>query len=387
MRQRNIKVNRKFIMKVALVHEFLNQFGGGERVLLALKELYPEADIFAILVNQENLPKQFDNFKIKTSFLQKWPDFLKNRHKLLLPFYPLAVEQLNLSSYDLIISDSSSFGKGILSRPDATHICYCHTPTGYLWHYSNEYLKEQRLSNFSKSIVKLSLTKLRVWDYTAAQRVDYFVANSKNVQKRIKKYYCRDSEVIYPPVDVSSIKSSHEKGDYFLIVSRLSTYKKIDLAIRVFNHLPKQKLKIIGTGSELDNLKQSAKSNTEFLGFQTDEDLKKYYSGCKALIFPAEEDFGITPVEAMAHGKPVIAYGEGGTKESIVEGKTGLFFDKKNPESLLECVNKFLKTENKFNPKTIQKHAQKFDKKIFQEKIKKFVNKVTKNDQNFRYKS
>lgn len=381
MCERNIESLGELLMKVALVHEFLNQFGGGERVLIALKEIFPDAPIYALLLDHQKLPEELTNAQIRVSYLQKWPSFLRKRHKLLLPFYPKAVEQFDLSAFDLIISDSSSFGKGVLTRPDAIHICYCHTPTGYLWHYTEEYLKEQKLSNISVAVAKRILRNLRIWDFQAAQRVDYFIANSKNVQKRIKKYYKRDSEVIYPPVDMSEIRnqkldSSKIKKDYFLVVSRLSAYKKVDLTIKAFNRLPNEKLKIIGIGSQLNNLKKLAKSNIEFLGFQPDEKLKGYYKNCRALIFPAEEDFGITPIEAMAFGKPIIAYNKGGVLESMVENKTGVFFNKPNVDSLLDAINGFKKRENKFITEEIIKQAEKFDKKVFQDKIKKIVEKV-----------
>jgi glycosyltransferase involved in cell wall biosynthesis len=365
-------------MKIALVHEFLNQFGGAERVLLALHEIFPEAPIYALLYEPTKV-KGINPKIIQTSFLQKWPQFLKSRHKLLLPLYPLAVEQFDLSGFDIIISDSNSFAKGILTRSDAIHICYCHTPTAYLWHYFHEYLQEQRLSNITESIVKKMLHRLRIWDYQAAQRVDYFIANSKNVQRRIKKYYGRDSEVIYPPVDIENLKLKTQNSklqlktrNYFLIVSRLSAYKRVDLAIRAFNKF-KERLIVIGEGSELFRLKKMAKSNIEFLGFQSDEKIKDYYQNCRAFIFPGEEDFGLTPIEAMACGKPVIAYKKGGVLESVIENKTGVFFQEPTAESLLDAINRFKKIESQFNPSQIRKQAEKFDKKIFQKKIKEFI--------------
>jgi glycosyltransferase involved in cell wall biosynthesis len=372
-------------MKVALIHEFFNQFGGGERVFSALKEIFPKADIYSLLIDENRVLTEFGELSIHTSFLQKLPGFLRKRHKLLLPFYPYAAEQFNLSSYDLVISDSNSFAKGVLTKPETIHICYCHTPTGYLWHYYREYLEEQRLSNISKTIVSKLLHKLRIWDAQAAHRVDYFIANSKNVQKRIKKYYNRDSVVIYPPVDLDKLKpetkntkSQPKDGNFFLIVSRLSPYKKINLAIEAFNKLPRERLKIVGEGSELENLKRLARPNIEFIGYVPDERLKEYYENCRALIFPGEEDFGITPVEAMAFGKPVIAYKKGGVLESVIDGKTGVFFEKPTSSNLLDALNVFKEKEKQFEASIIKKQAEKFDKAVFQKKIRQFISEVTR---------
>jgi len=374
-------------VKVALVHEFLNQLGGGERVLMALSEIFPQADIYALLSNQETASRVINKNKLHFSFLQKLPDFLKKRHKILLPLYPFAVEQFDLSSYDLIISDSSSFAKGVITRPDSVHICYCHTPTGYLWHYTHQYVAEQGLSNLSKLFVYKMLNSLRVWDQQAAQKVDYFIANSKNVQQRIKKYYHRDSLVIYPPLMLkgwnlkpnSSCRTLGEKN-YFLIVSRLSPYKKIDLAIKVFNLLPEEKLIIVGKGKDYLRLKKISRSNIKFAGFVPDELLKDYYQNCLALIFPSEEDFGLVPVEAMSFGKPVIAYQKGGVLETVTEGETGVFFKEPNVSSLLRAIKRFksYKRKGKLKPETIKRATQKFSQEVFSKKIIAFVDLVCK---------
>jgi len=369
-------------MRIALVHEFLNQFGGGERVFLALKEVFPSADLFAILLDPTQLPEEIQGLKIQTTFLQRWPVWLRRRHRLLLPLYPLVVEQLDLSSYDLVIVDSSSFGKGVLTRADATLVCYCHTPTAFLWHYTQQYLEEQGLSNISKTFVRKILDYLRIWDYQAAQRVDFFVANSKNVQQRIKKYYHRDSEVIYPPLffhaeDNKRAVGQKRLGSYFLVVSRLSRYKKIDLVISAFRKRPKDQLQIIGQGPDYERLKRMAGPNVKFVGFVSDEMLQKYYQNCRALIFPGEEDFGLVPIEAMAFGKPVIAYQKGGLLESVIENKNGVFFRRTTVSDLLDALERFEKLESRFNPEEIKESIRQFSKEVFQRKMREFIQRVT----------
>lgn len=360
-------------MKIAIAHDFLNSFGGAERVTLALSEIFPEAPIYTLFINPKNIGDFFKNKKIITSSLQKKVEFLNFRHKYLLPSMPLAVEELNFSDFDVVISSQSAWMKGILTKPETLHISYCHTPTRFLWSDYAEYLKQQRLGFLKKMIVTRILDKIRIWDRIAADRVDWWIANSHATKERIKKYYRKEASVIYPPVDTSRFSLSKKKKDFFLIVSRLSPYKMIDLAVDAFNKLGLE-LVIIGDGSEREDLEKRAKSNIKFLGFKNDDEVLQYYQECRAFIFPTfDEDFGLTPVEAQACGKPVIAAGRGGTKESIVEGITGEFFNKEDPDYLVGALKLFIKNEKKYKPREIREQALKFDKKIFMEKIKKFI--------------
>jgi len=318
-------------MRVALVHDYLNQYGGGERVLEALCEIWPEAPIFTLVYSPDHTGFAFESRKIFTSFLQKIP-LVRGHHRSFLMLMPLAIEQFDLSKYDLVVSDAHSFAKGIITRPKTLHICYCHTPTRYVWDDSHKYIEEFNYPGIVKKFIPFFLNYLRLWDEAASLRPDTYIANSKFIQSRIKKYYQQSSEVIYPPV-----KTSHfyigRPGDYFLIVSRLLPYKKVDLAVKVFNELG-WPLKIIGEGPEKKQLQSIAKSNIEFVGLVDEDELKDYYAHCRAFIFPQEEDFGITAVEAMASGRPVIAYRAGGVLEIVEENKTGIFFEEQTAQSI-----------------------------------------------------
>ncbi len=358
-------------MKIALVYDYLNQLGGAEKVLRAFHEIYPKAPVFTLFYDREKLKGAFDDLEIHES---KLPRFLIKRHKYLLPFLPTAVEQFDLSGFDAVISITSAYGKGVLTKPEIPHICYCNTPTRFLWDWHHSYLEEQKLGKIKKSVVIPTLSYLRIWDRLAANRVDYFIATSENVARRIQKYYRAEPDaIIYPPIDISKFKVEKTHEDYFLIVSRLSPYKKIDLAVQAFNKLGLP-LVIVGEGSQKDYLESIAGKNIEFVGFKPDEVIREYYSNCRAFIFPTfDEDFGLTPIEAAASGRPVIAAGKGGTRETVIEGVTGEFFDEPTPESLISAVNKFIKKEKQYNPKEIRVQAEKFDKEIFKKKIKDFV--------------
>jgi glycosyltransferase involved in cell wall biosynthesis len=361
--------------KIAIVHDFLVEFGGAEKVLLDILEIYPEADLFTIIYDQKRLGSYFDKYSPHVSYLQKFPKFLKGSY--LRPLMPSGAEDLNLSNYNLVISNCNSFSKGVLVDPDTTHISYIHSPTRYLWDYYHNYIKEHNLAG-TKSIFSLPIFSwLRLWDKSASQRPDYLFANSQNVAKRIRKFYRRESEVIYPGVDVEKYYSD-KKGNYFLIVSRLSKYKNIELAVRAFNDLG-ERLLIIGSGPERKRLERIAKTNIEFLGFKSDETVRNYYSRARAFIFPQIEDFGLTSVEAIASGVPVIALKEGGALETIEENKTGIFFKKETVNSLKKAVKNFIDNkEKKFNQKNIKSQAQKFSKqnfkKCFKNKIEEIIN-------------
>lgn len=279
---------------------------------------------------------------------------------------PLAVEKFDLSEYDLVISDSAAFSKGVITKPEALHVCYCHTPTRYAWDDSHKYVREFNMSILAKIFVPFFMNYLRLWDREAAYRVDKFICNSNFVAKRIDKYYKQKATVIYPPVDAEFFIPSFKPADnYFLMVGRLLVYKRFDIAIEAFNRL-ELPLKIIGDGPERKKLKKMANWNIEFLGELEGEKLREYYQNCRALVFPQEEDFGIVALEAMACGRPVIAYQGGGALESIKQGETGLFFNEQTVGSLIEAVKSF--QPEKFNPKLIRQHALKFDKEIFKKK-------------------
>ena len=366
-------------MKIALVHEYLTQLGGGERVLSALCEMLPEAPVFTLIYDEKRTNGVFKSKKIHTSFLQKIPG-AKKFFRGFIWLMPLAIEQFDLSDFDVVISVSHSFGKGVIAKPSTKHICYCLTPTRYLW--GNSYFPFKPFS-------QLLLTYLRNWDFQAAQRPDYFIACSENVKQKIKKYYGRESEVIYPPVGMRMNQESRIMNygpnskslilnSYFLMVGRLVPYKRFDIAVETFSKLPDEKLLIIGDGPEYRKLKikiqKSKLKNIQLIGHVSDSELFQYYADCKALIFPQEEDFGIISVEAMASGRPVIAYRGGGAFETVKEGDTGTFFDKQTPESLAEAVRDF--NPDRFNPQKIRDWANNFDKKVFKKKFTEFLSEI-----------
>jgi len=360
-------------MKVALVHDYLNQYGGAERVLGAFSEIFSDAPIYTLIYDPQKVCGVFYNKKIRTSFLQKIP-FAKSYHRIFPFLMPIAIEQFDLSNYDVVLSDSASFAKGVITKPETLHICYCHTPPRFAWDDSHKYIEEYGFPKIIKRLIPFFMNYIRLWDREAALRVDKFICNSNFVAKRIKKYYNRKAQVIYPPVDAKFFSPSDffDKPSYFLMVGRLLAYKRFDIAIESFNKINKP-LKIIGDGPEIKRLKKLAKKNIEFLGELPPEKLREYYQNCQALIFPQEEDFGIVALEAMACGRPVIAYRGGGALESVKERETGAFFNEQTPESLIKAVKEF--KSGKFNPQKIRKHALKFSKDKFKKRIKDFVEK------------
>lgn len=359
-------------MKVALAHDHLNQVGGAERVLFEFHKMYPEAPVFTLLYDQGQVGDYFKDWDIKSSFIQDTPGGFKF-FKWFLPLMPTAVERFDFSQYDLVITSASGLIKGILVKPQSLNVCYCHTPTRYLWSDTHSYTSELPQPKIVKKILPIILSKLRMWDYIAAQRVDHFVANSKFVQKRIAKYYRRDSQIIYPPVDVKMYNQLAEPEDYFLIISRLRPYKRVDMAIKAFNKL-NIPLKVIGGGEQLSELKAMANDNIEFLGEISDVDKAHYLARCRALIHPQEEDFGITAVEALASGRPVIAYQAGGALEIIKDDISGKFFTDQSWESLADAVIRF--RYQMFNPEVVQKEAQKFSIENFKTNWSELIDKL-----------
>ncbi len=356
-------------MKLAIVHDWLTNMGGAEQVVINFKEIYKDAPIYTTFYNPNNLDDKLKNLDVKTSFLQKKK--MVTNHKKYFPLMPLAFENFDLNEYDVILSSSSSCAKGVITKPGSIHICYCHTPMRYAWEKRDEYLKG--MGKLKKRLIKILLHYMRIWDYASSARVDYFIANSTEVQKRIKKHYKRDSIVINPPVRCNLFDISEIDGDYYFIVSRLVGYKRFDLAVQACSQLSK-KLVIIGDGPEKEKLMSLANENIIFLGRQPDDVVKKYMSECKALLYPGEEDFGIVPVEAQACGRPVIAYGKGGVLDSVVPEKTGVFFKEQSLESLKEAILKFEKMS--FDKQEIRKHALKFDESVFREKIQKYIEEL-----------
>lgn len=355
-------------MRVALVHDYLNQMGGAEKVLLTLHDLFPQAPIYTSIYAPRQVDARFRTMDIRTSFMQRMP-FVKNHHQPFLPLYPHAFERMDLRAYDLVVSDSSAFAKGIVTREDALHICYCHTPMRWAWTY-DDYVERERLGRVARTFLPPFITWLRNWDYATAARVDYFVANSPVVAARIAKYYRREAVVIPPPVETSRFYVAPQPEDYFLIVSRLVPYKRIDLAVKAFTMLGLP-LRIIGSGRDERELRRSAGKNIQFLGRLGDDEVRSQLARCRALIFPGEEDFGITPVEAQASGRPVIAYAAGGALASVIEGSTGIFFSQQTPESLAEAVMSF--RDEYFNPQAIRRHAEEFDTQRFMRRFTQFV--------------
>lgn len=364
-------------MKVALVYDRVNKWGGAERVLLVLHELFPNAPLYTSVYNSKKA-EWAGVFDVKTSFLQRFPN-ASSKHEFYAPLMPHAFESFSFDGYDLVISVTSEAAKGIIVKPETRHICYCLTPTRYLWSGYDEYFSNKMLRSLSRPVVSY----LRHWDKIASKRPHKYIAISKEVQKRIKKYYGRSSEVIYPPVTLINVADSHlpdvandAYGKYFLIVSRLVPYKKVDIAIKAFNKL-KIPLKIVGTGVEEKKLKKIAGSNVEFLGNLTDGELLRYYKGSSALVFPTNEDFGLAVLEAQMFGKPVIALRKGGALETIIGGKTGEFFYPQHEEALIKILKGF--NNRKYEISDCIKQAEKFNKKRFKkqflESIGKFLEK------------
>jgi glycosyltransferase involved in cell wall biosynthesis len=369
-------------MKVALVHDHLAQDGGAEKVLQIFADIFKEAPIYTLLYEKGNVDKYYKDRRIETSIIQKLPGGVKH-YQWYLPFMPMAVEFFDLGQYDLVISDTSSFAKGVITQPNALHICYCHTPTRYLWSDTHQYINELKQNKWIKKIISLVLVQIRMWDKLAADRVDLFIANSKTVQQRIKKYYRRESVVIYPPVETTKFKIAEvdpfkSEDKYFLIGCRLAPYKRVDIVIQAFLGTA-YKLKIFGDGVDMKRLQKLANgaNNIEFLGRVTDEEKAELYSKSLAFINPQEEDFGITPVEAMAAGRPIIAYRKGGATETVIESETGVFFDKQTVEALRQIIDKFYQESSNgqkvWDSVKIRTHAEKFSVVNFTTQINEFI--------------
>ena len=356
-------------MKIALVHDYLAQDGGAEKVLQAFSEVWPEAPIFVLFHDKGKL-QQFSNSEIRESFISRLP-FGRTKYQWYLPFMPIATEKHNLHDFDVVLSSTSAFAKGVLTRPETLHISYCHTPTRYLWTDTHEYIADLKYNALIKAALPRLIHRMRLWDKMSVDRVDHFIANSDTVRHRINKYYRRESDIVYPPVDTKSFFVSQEIGDYFVTGGRLVPYKRMDLVIQVFNRL-QLPLKIFGTGPKMESLKKMSKGNINFLGRITDKEKADLLSRAKAFIHPQIEDLGITPIESMASGRPVIAYGVGGVTETVIPGATGLFFEDQTWESLLDCVLHF--DAAAWDSEKIKRHAEKFSSDNFKQKVKRYIN-------------
>ena len=358
-------------MNIALVHDWLVGTRGGERCLEVFAKLYPGAPVYTLLHVPGSVSSEIEDHRIYTSFIQNIPKAKKN-YRYLLPLFPAAVKGLDVSEFDVILSSSHCAAKGVKKGDQSLHICYCYTPMRYVWDMWEEYFGEERIGKLRLLALQPLLSRLRSWDRKTAHGVDVFVAISKFVQDRIKRFYNRDSHVIYPPVNGAYYHISEKVDDYYLAVSSLVPYKRMDIALEAFKGLG-LKLIVVGTGPEEEKLKGMASKNITFLGHLPDDEIKELYSKARALIFPGVEDFGIVPLEAQASGRPVIAFRGGGALESVLEGETGVFFYPQEPEALQEAVRTL--DPARFDSKVIRDWALRFDRSIFKERINQFVNK------------
>ena len=368
-------------VKAALIHDWLITEGGGEKCVQSFLNINPDFDLFSLI---DFFPDEYRERLIKgkyaqTSFIQKLPT-AKSNHRKFLPLFPLAIEQFDLSDYDLILSSSMSVSKGVLTHAGQIHVCYCHSPMRYAWDLHFQYLREAGLTTGAKGwIAKYILHKMRTWDVISSNRVDHFIANSNFIAKRIKRIYNREATVIYPPVDVESFSLETNKEGFFLTASRMVPYKKIDLIVEAFSHLPDKRLVVIGDGPDMDKIKSKATKNIEILGYQPFAVLKEHMQKAKAFVFAAEEDFGIIPVEAQACGTPVIAYGKGGALETVVHNKTGILFNTQSADSIQSAILAFEKESDRFNPVAIREHALKFSTQRFETEIQAFIHQKLEN--------
>jgi glycosyltransferase involved in cell wall biosynthesis len=365
-------------MKVAIVHYWLVGMRGGEKVLEALCEMYPDADIYTHVYNPAAISPTINRHRIHTTFISRLPWALRWYQRYLF-LMPLALEQLDLRGYDLVISSESGPAKGSVVSIDTLHICYCHTPMRYSWDMYHEYLADA--GRVTRWAMRPIMHYLRMWDLLSAFRVDHFVANSNYVARRIAKHYRRQSEVIHPPVSTEDFFVADSVGDYYLLVGQLVRYKRADIAVEAFNKMGR-KLVVIGEGEQYDQLAAMAKPNVCLLGRQPFSAIQEHYAKCRALIFPGVEDFGIVPLEAMASGRPVIAYRMGGALETVKDGSTGLFFDAQNAEALIDAVERYEARAHEFDPESIRAHAETFDVSSFKSKMQSFIERLVQEQKN-----
>ncbi len=363
-------------MKVAIVHYWLVGMRGGEAVVEALCDMFPDADVYTHVYDPTAISSTISRHDVRTTFIQRLPGAVRHYQKYL-PLMPIALEQLDLREYDLVISSESGPAKGVITSPGAMHVCYCHSPMRYVWDMYHDYLEGAGAA--TRILMRPIFHYLRAWDVTTAARVDHFVANSNYVASRIRKYYRRDALVIHPPVDTTAFAPTENVEDFYLVVGELVRYKRVDLALEAFNRLGKP-LVVIGDGEQRKALQRAAKPNITFLGRQPRAAIKNHYSRCKAVIFPGKEDFGIVPVEAMASGRPVLALAAGGALETVVDGKTGLFFHDQSVDALIDTVHHFESRADGFAPEVLTAHAAEFDRCQFERRFLEFLERVTEQD-------
>jgi len=366
-------------IKVALVHYWLVTHRGGERVIEALAGIFPQADIFALVYDPEQTSERIRRHQIRTSFLQSIP-FARRAYQSLLPLMPMALEQFDLRGYDLVLSQESGPAKGVLTDPETCHICYCHSPMRYAWNMYQDYW--QGAGRLKRLFIPPLMNYIRQWDHLSAARVDYFVTSSQNGARRIRKFYRREAPVIYPPVDLSTFSPDSQPEDFYLVVSPLVAYKRVDLAVAACSKL-NRRLVVIGSGAELGRLRRMAGPSVTFMGSQPDAVVRDHYRRCRAFLFPGEEDIGLTPIEAQASGRPVIAYAKGGALETVVgydadaavgpESCTGLFFPAQTVDALIEALRRFEAVEGRFDPTFARTNAERFDVSRFKAEMSAFI--------------
>ncbi|MDQ6595006.1 glycosyltransferase family 4 protein [Bacillus salipaludis] len=366
-------------MKIAIIHDWLVTYAGAEKVLEQMLEVFPEADLYSVVdFIEENQRDFIKNKNVKTTFIQNLP-FARKKYRSYLPLMPLAIEQLDLSNYEIIISSSHAVAKGVITGPDQLHISYVHSPIRYAWDLQHQYLRESNLTSGVKGLLaKYFLHKIRNWDYRTSNGVDIFMSNSSFISRRIWKVYRRESRVLYPPVDVSNFTMKSDKSDYYVTASRMVPYKKIDIIVEAFSKMPDKKLVVIGDGPDFNKIQRVAGQNVKLLGYQPFNVLKKHMQNAKAFVFAAEEDFGITPVEAQACGTPVIAYGKGGALETVngletFNQPTGLHFYSQTPEDIINAISKFEENQQLFKAENCRQNALRFSENHFKDEFKKVV--------------
>lgn len=365
-------------MKKALIHDWYYVNGGAEKVIHSFNKIWDDFDHFALVdfLKEDDRDYILNGKSVNTSFVQNLPT-AKSNHRKFLQLFPYAIEQFDLSEYDLVLSSSASIAKGVLTNQNQLHICYCHSPMRYAWDLYHQYLNASSFGILKRIYAKRTLHKIRMWDVMNSNRVDLFIANSHYIKGRIKKIYNREAEVIYPPVDINQFQLQKKKHDYYFTASRMVPYKKIELIVRAFNNLPNKKLIVAGEGPEYKKIKSIAKSNIHLTGFLDTVELKSYMAEAKAFVFAAEEDFGIIPVEAQACGTPVIAYNKGGVRETVINRKTGLLFNHQTEKSIIDAISEFETLE--LDPVTIRQNAMRFSKERFEKEIADYVNEQYKN--------
>ena len=374
-------------LRVAVIHYWLTGMRGGEKVVEALCRIFPQADIYTHVVRPEALSETITSHPIHTTFIQKLPGSVRHYQKYL-PLMPLALEQLDLRGYDLVISSESGPAKGVITRADTPHICYCHSPMRYLWDFYQDYLESA--GAVTRLLMRPMFHRLRLWDYASAQRVDHVIANSRTVARRVKRWWGKEAAVIHPPVDISRFSSPHmaglqnvpgtpEPGSYYLCLSELVSYKRVELAVEACTRTGRR-LVVAGDGPERKRLESIAGPTVSFVGRVDNEALPALYAGCKAFLFPGEEDFGITPLEAMAAGRPVIAYGRGGVLDSVADGETGIFFERQTADTLTEALDAYeASTEQTWVHDKLKRQAESFSEEIFRKKMIAFIADVLEN--------